>query len=60
MTTTKKIIAIISPEYSGNKLFDGGLASFLDKFISFDKHFFAYPYGQIFYNYDKKLFLNFD
>ena len=28
--------------------------SFLDKFISFDKYFFAYPYGQIFYNYDKK------
>lgn len=33
MSTEKKKLVIITPEYSGNKLFDGGLSSFLDKFI---------------------------
>ena len=34
----KKSIVIITPEYSGNRLFDGGLASFLDKFINLICH----------------------
>ena len=33
MLTNRKKLVIITPEYSGNKLFDGGLSSFLDKFI---------------------------
>ena len=33
MITKKKKLIIITPEYSGNKLFDGGLSSFLDKFM---------------------------
>ena len=34
MRINKKRLIIVTPEYSGNKLFDGGLSSFLDKFIN--------------------------
>lgn len=40
MHINKKRLIIVTPEYSGNKLFDGGLSSFLDKFIELINPFY--------------------